>query len=195
MGVDPGRIALEFFDGSHAKEAARRRLSSSAHHTSNPGRYRRGPDGREVIELDLTHAAGPALLAATIAHELAHARLIGERRYAADEPKNEELTDLATVYLGMGILRANAAVSFTPGVQGWSARPLGALTEQALLGQGDFDYQTLGYLDEPQFGYALACLCGLRRELAPPWAAHLDPGVRVMLDRSLGYFRKKASRS
>jgi hypothetical protein len=36
---------------------------------------------------------------ATVAHELGHARLLGEERVTGDRPDGEPLTDLATVYL------------------------------------------------------------------------------------------------
>ncbi len=61
-----------------------------------------------------------------------------------------------------------------------------------LMGQGDFQYSHLGYLEEPDYGYALGCLCGLRRETDPGWAAALDPGVRVLLRQTLAFFKAAA---
>ena len=66
-----------------------------------------------MVELDRTLAAIPPLLAGVIAHELAHARLVGEERVGADQVNEhrhyERLTELLTGYLGMGVFRANSA--------------------------------------------------------------------------------------
>lgn len=191
MGVEPDRITVELFDGAQeAKSGPKRHFDA----TRAVGHYRRS-GGDEFIDIDVTKAGDPAVLTAIIAHELAHARLIGEGRYPASGPMNEELTDLATVFLRMGVFVANASITFESTARGWSAEPLGELSERALLGSGDFDYSHLGYLKEPEYGYAFACLCGLRREQDPAWAVHLDPTLRVLLRRSLAYFKKLAQAS
>jgi hypothetical protein len=41
--------------------------------------------GREYIEVDTAEAGDPAVLAAIIAHEIAHARLLGEDLYSAEK--------------------------------------------------------------------------------------------------------------
>lgn len=191
MGVEPDRITVELFDGDQeAKTRTKRHFDTKR----TVGRYLID-GGREFIAIDVTEADDPAVLTAIIAHELAHARLNGEERYSSDNPMNEKLTDLATVYLRMGLFVANASITFKPTTRGWSAEPLGELSERALLGSGDFKYNHLGYLDEPEYGYAFACLCGLRREQDPAWAVHLDPTLRVLLRRSLAYFKKRAQAS
>lgn len=188
MGVDPDRITVELFDGNERANSEPKRHFDT---TRAVGHYRRrGSD--EYIDIDVTRADDPAVLTAIIAHELAHARLIGEGRCSSSSPKHEQLTDLATVFLRMGIFVANASITFKPTTRGWSAEPLGELSERALLGSGDFRYSHLGYLEEPEYGYAFACLCGLRREQDPAWAVHLDPNLRVLLRRSLAYFKKLA---
>ena len=188
MGVEPDRITVELFDGRQEAEAGVKRHFDTKR---TVGRYRRR-EGGEFIEIDVTEADDPAVLTAIIAHELAHARLVGEGRYSSSSPMNEELTDLATVFLRMGLFVANASITFKPTTHGWSAEPLGELSERALLGSGDFKYSHFGYLEEPEYGYAFACLCGLRREQDPAWAVHLDPTLRVLLRRSLAYFKKLA---
>ncbi|MBS2961876.1 hypothetical protein KGA66_02370 [Actinocrinis puniceicyclus] len=191
MGVEPGRITVQLFDGSQEDKSEPKRHFDK---TRAVGHYWRS-GGDEYIDIDVTKADDPAVLTAIIAHELAHARLIGEGRCSPSSAKNEELTDLATVFLRMGIFVANASITFQPTTRGWSAEPLGELSERALLGSGDFRYSHLGYLDEPEYGYAFACLCGLRREQDPAWAVHLDPTLRVLLRRSLAYFKKIAQTS
>jgi hypothetical protein len=185
MGVERASFSVELFDGSAAE--TEQRLSSRTSRKRSVGHYRLR-DGRPVISLDQGEAAEPAVLTAIVAHELGHARLLGEGRVKSSNPDHERLTDLVTVFLGMGLFTANAAHGFKRTTQGWSAEPLGAITEQMLAGSGHGPYWELGYLTEPEFGYALACYCGLRREPQPAWSAFLDPGVRVHLKRSLEYF-------
>lgn len=189
MGVEPGRVTPRLFDGEQERAADAKKLTTrSAKHTV--GRYRLR-DGREYIEIDSTKADDPLVLTAIIAHELAHARLIGEDRDARSED-HEKLTDLTALYLGMGVFMANASISFKQTAHGFSVEPLGDLSERVLLGQGDFQYHQLGYIEEADYGYALGCLCGIRGETDPEWAGALDPGIRVLLRRTLNYFRAAA---
>jgi hypothetical protein len=151
------------------------------------GHYR-VKDGRVVIGLDRAEVSDPAYLTAIIAHEIGHVRLLYEERIALRTGKNHErLTDLLTVYLRLGIFTANAALSFTQSARGWSAEPLGYLSEQDLHGAINDGYTRLGYLTEQEFGYALACHCRLRGETEPAWAKHLDPGPRSYLKQGLRY--------
>ena len=116
-------------------------------------------------------AARPVALVATIAHELGHVRLLDEGRISADQRDHEPLTDLLTVYFGLGVFTANAAFDFRQGRTGWS-------------------YQRLGYLTEQMYGYALACYAHLRGETAPRWARHLDTNPRGYLKQSLRYLER-----
>jgi len=97
----------------------------------------------------------PVALTATVAHELAHVRLLGERRISPDRGDQEQLTDLATVSFGLGIFTANAAFDYSQNQFGWQ-------TSQ------------LGYLGEALFGYALAYYAHMRAEEDPSWAKALD---------------------
>ncbi|MBR7838603.1 hypothetical protein KDL01_35375 [Actinospica durhamensis] len=191
MGIDPDRLTLELFDSTAEKAANAKKLSSRAGTRHAVGHYR-VRDGREYIEVDLAEAGDPAVLTAIVAHEIAHARLLGEKRYSAKNEDNERLTDLTSLFLGMGVFAANASIRFKKKVHGWSVEPLGDLSERMLMGQGDFEYSHLGYLEEPDYDYALGCLCGLRRETDPAWATALDPSVRVMLRRTLAFFKAAA---
>ena len=73
------------------------------------------------------------------------------------------LVDLATVYLGCGIITANGAFEFRKGYSGtayeWSVRRSGTLTE-------------------PEYGYALALYAAARGEKHPAWAKYLDADIR-----------------
>ena len=65
----------------------------------------------------------PVALAATLAHELAHARLLGERRIDPGRSDGEQLTDLATIFFGTGIFTANAAFDFSQTQSGSGHEP------------------------------------------------------------------------
>jgi hypothetical protein len=75
--------------------------------------------GRCVVAIDRANIGNPTALLAVIAHELGHVRLLGENRIPAGRPDSEPLTDLLTVYLGMGIFTANAAFGFSHGPKSW----------------------------------------------------------------------------
>lgn len=143
----------------------------------------------EHVSLDVRHAvdplAHPAVLAAIIAHELARARLLGRDRAAADPSGDERLTELAALFLGMGVFAANSAHL----AQRWTMIVPTAADGVPHVAQCR---RATGHLDEAEFGYALACLCGLRRETEPSWAGYVHPSARVMLWRSLAYLRRIA---
>jgi hypothetical protein len=127
------------------------------------GEYcRTGRHGRHVVMIDRASFGRPAQLIAVIAHELGHVRLLGERHSKRNRTDQEALTDLVTVYLGMGIFTANAAIGRN------------------------------GYLTEQGFGYGLAVWARLRGEPDPPWQEYLDRGPRAHLKQSLRYLRSQS---
>ncbi|MCM2416669.1 hypothetical protein [Streptomyces sp. RKAG293] len=145
--------------------------------------------GRAVIELDRRVAARPDAFAGLVAHELAHARLIGEGRIAGlgiSRSQEERLTDLVTVHLGMGVLSANAADDYGK-VAGYSVMPVGELTDRMLTGRRDEPLHRMGYLSPGEYGYALACWSTMRGESDPSWARHVRASARDVLMRGLAY--------
>jgi hypothetical protein len=79
-------------------------------------------------------------LVATIAHELGHTLLLGDGRISSRREDHEPLTDLLTIFFGIGIFSANAAFDSTQ------------------EDQGQYGYMRttrLGYLTEPMYGYGL----------------------------------------
>lgn len=128
--------------------------------------------GRTTIWLEVSRLADPISIVATFAHELCHAHLLGGGRISAEEEDHEPLTDLATVYFGMGIFIANATVrdkSYHVGTwEGWS------ISRQ-------------GYLTAPVLAYALALFAWLRQETIPGWSRYLRPDVRSPFRKALSY--------
>jgi hypothetical protein len=179
MSVDPSQQLLVRLFGDSGDEAAEKSRRTVGHyHTEN---------GRAVIGLDRREASDPAILVAIIAHELCHVRLLGENRITTARKDHERLTDLLTIYLGFGIFTTNAALSFSEDARGWSIQPRGDMSERILNGARNDGYSRLGYLSEPEFGYALACYCRLRGEISPSWTTYLDPGPRTYLNQGLAY--------
>jgi hypothetical protein len=91
-------------------------------------------DGKYSISLDEALLEKPESLIATIAHELSHVKLLGEKKL---EQNDEMLTDFTTVFFGLGIFNANCAFQFYKQNDRWG-------------------YSNLGYLKIEEWAYALA---------------------------------------
>ena len=128
-----------------------------------------------MVSIRSTQLKDPLALVATIAHELGHVLLLGGHLIDRKTPDHEPLTDLLTVFLGMGIFTANSAARFKQFQderrQGWSMN-------------------RLGYLPEEVFGYALAKFALERGEEKPDWPKHLSTNVRAYFKRSLSWLTK-----
>ena len=76
----------------------------------------------------------PISLVATLAHELAHVLLLGGRLLVPEHPDMEPLTEIATIFLGLGVIRANGVSSFRQwnesGSHGWRFQRSGYLLRQ-----------------------------------------------------------------
>ena len=131
-----------------------------------------------VVSVRESTAEDPMVAVAVMAHELAHVILLGENLIDAESQDMEPFTDLATVYLGLGIFNANAAFRYqkreTYRRQGWSV-------------------SKSGYLTEEQFGYALAKFAFERGERKPEWAKHLASNIRPHFDAAAKWFAKNNS--
>lgn len=113
--------------------------------------------GRYEIWLNYNKLAEPENLVATLAHEIAHIKLLGEDRM---DDNDEHLTDLTTVIFGLGIFNANAAF-------------------QTFTKTNSYGWQSQGYLSQTQWGYALALFAHIRNETSPAWIRHLTPNVKA----------------
>jgi hypothetical protein len=168
MGVPVESVAIEFDDEPDV--APDPRVPVAQRFSGAAGEYR-SRDGVAVLAIRRRQLRHPVALAATLAHELAHARLLGERRIHPGRSDGEQLTDLTTIFLGAGVFTANAAFDFSRTQGGWQS-------------------SHLGYLGETLSGYALAYFALLRGELEPSWAAALDTNPRAYLRQGLRYLRQ-----
>ncbi len=127
------------------------------HHEKTNGKYH--------ISLDEALLQKPENLIATIAHELAHVKLLGENKL---DENDEMLTDFATVFFGLGIFNANTAFQFYNNGDQWG-------------------YSNLGYLKLDDWAYALALLAFIRHEDEPTCKQHLSKSIKNDFEKCLRY--------
>ncbi len=169
MDLDPSRIDLHFYYYTSADDRVNPTLAMPE--LDWIGLY--GSNGeRTAICVEASRLDDPESLVATFAHELAHAHLLGGKKVSADAADLEQLTDLATVYFGLGILPANCSLresSYDCGmVHYWSS------SQQ-------------GYLSREAWSYALALRAWLRKERKPAYARFLQRVVRSKFRQALAY--------
>jgi len=181
MSVDRSAVDMEIFPDE--TEELRELLPSwrSKGESGAAGMYlhahERGPDGpggHMLVAIRSSMLRDPMALVATIAHELGHVILLGGGRLTTDVGDHEPLTDLLTVFLGMGIFTANSAARFRK------------FQDERRIG---WSVKRLGYLPERVFGYALAKFVVERGDGAR-WARHLSPNVRADFKQSLRWLKK-----
>ena len=147
---------------------------------STPGGLYIDPrNGRKVIAVHDRQVKDPMALVATLAHELGHLILLGGGLVDRESEDMEELNDLLTVFLGLGVFNANSAFRFSQYTdvysQGWSAGKL-------------------GYLPEQVWGYALARFAFERKEANPEWSQYLSTNVRAYFKKSMSWLKRNGER-
>jgi hypothetical protein len=148
-------------------ESPTRKRAASAVYDKAVERYR--------ICVDASQLDKPSAMAATMAHELGHVLLMGHGRLAEEADDREPLAELLTVFLGLGVLTANAAFHD----RSWMSD-----------GWDPWEIHRRGYFTMPMYGYALALFATLRHEERPAWAKHLRLDVRAAFKSSLRFFKK-----
>jgi hypothetical protein len=172
MRVERSSVELEIFQDEteelreilpHWRGDAEKRAAGLYMHAHEQDRATDGGERSMVVAIRSTMLKDPMSLVATIAHELGHVILLGGKLMSPKTPDHEPMTDLLTVFLGLGVFTANSAVRFKQFQEdrrvGWSV-------------------QRLGYLPESVFGYALARFAIERGEKKAEWTRHLSPNVR-----------------
>jgi hypothetical protein len=128
------------------------------------------------IGIDVRKIEEPISLVATVAHELGHVHLIGGGRLSGDEPDHEPLTDLCTVFLGLGVFTASSAVR--------------QVNYSSLMTEG-WSVGRLGYLRQEEYGHALALFARARGEDRPAWLQHVCVDVRSYCKQSMRYLAEE----
>ena len=129
-------------------------------------------DGKFRIWLEIANLDDPIGLVATMAHELGHVHLLGHGRLSEEADDHEPLTDLLTVFFGLGVFTANAVIHenywHAGYVSGWN------------MGRR-------GYLGMPVYGYAFARFARARGEDRPDWSRHLRLDVRSAFKQAMRF--------
>lgn len=168
MRINKGAIELEFYSQA-VREVGSNIFTASYDGESNAAGLYLGKNdkGKYNVALERSQLNNPVKMIATLSHELAHIKLLGEGRL----PVNDEyLTDLVTLVFGFGIFSANSAFQFNQETDRWS-------------------YSRQGYLSEQMYGYALSYFAYLRNESSPEWAEYLSPTIKEDFERGLLYLR------
>lgn len=174
MDIDPALVEIRFFENNDSSRFHPLAAGESSERHAL-GTYQMRRDGKYAISLDTMQATNPEMMVATIAHELGHVILLGEGRLSEDYEDHEPMTDLVTVFYGLGIFNANSSFVFE---QFTNAQFQGGRAGSA------------GYLSEEMFGYALALFAYLRRESKPKWTIHLSTNVKSYFKSSSKYLNK-----
>jgi hypothetical protein len=138
------------------------------------GTYHKG-DSKFVVRIEQSQFHEPMTLVGTVAHELAHVRLLGEGRLDREAFDNELLTDLTVVFHGMGIFLANCPRHWQSDVSTWP----------------ETDVPKPHYMTTPMYGYALALRCWLRKEPLPKWKRYLQSGVRAEFRQAMRFLNRQ----
>lgn len=176
MEVDPDRVDLEIVSNTGKLwlvNGSGKYLPSGAAGTFQER------DETYHITIDRAEFGSPMDLVGTFAHELAHAKLMGERRVTGEDFDNEILTDLTTVHFGLGIFLANSPRAWDSTFTKWPGTNL-AKPE---------------YMTAPMFAYALAHLAWFREERRPRWAKFLRWDTQPDFKRALRYLLKTGDSS
>jgi tetratricopeptide (TPR) repeat protein len=163
MNVERTRLDLQLYTSPSADDVAAA-FNPGLQHGFALGAFQEEGE-RIVIWLEQTRLSEPHSVVSTLAHELGHVHLLADGRCDQTTPDHEPLTDLLTVYFGLGVFTANNAIrefNWRSGnIGGWS------LSRQ-------------GYLAMPEYAYALALYAHARGEHQPRWAKYLRPDVRAL---------------
>lgn len=169
MGIEPKQVHFEIYDEENPPDLG---VPHEYETDRTAGFYEDSIYKRVGVER--SQLRDPTSFIATLAHELGHVHLLGSGLLDHAEEDHEPLTDLITVYFGMGIFGANAALHERQWQQGlWHGH----------------SSRKMGYLDFPKWGYAHALIAHARAEDKPAWAKHLRPDVRKFFNDGLKYLK------
>jgi hypothetical protein len=171
MDVDSSRLKLRVVQDDRPDHGP---AVGETRHQGAAGTYRH-VGWKDEISISEALLGDPMALVGTMAHELGHVHLLTHGRISEEEKDHEPLTDLLTVFLGLGIFTANSVIRehywTAGGYSGWS------------VGKQ-------GYLTGPMYAYAFALFAWVRGEASPAWASHLRLDVRSPFWKGLQYLRK-----
>lgn len=176
MDADPDLVDLEFIEVKPDLWVVN---DEGKYLPTSPGGLYDEQPGRTVIHIATEEMLDLSGLVGTMAHELAHLRLMGEGRVSGDEFDNELLTDLTALYHGFGIFLGNSPRNWEGQYGIWPGTTL----------------RRPEYMSPPMFGYALAHTAWLRGEDKPEWAKFLSFELRPVFKQGLRFLNKTGDSS
>jgi hypothetical protein len=175
MHIKAWEIELEFFSESPTEISdgiiATPQEKLKGGWSTKPGEYVDKGLGHKEIWIELEQLNNTVSLIATMAHELAHYKLIGEYRM---EEKDELLIDLTAVAFGLGIFKGNSYFKFSR----WKT-----------VSHSSWRMQRSGYLPEQVISYAMAWLAYYRNEDLS-WKQYLNKTMRKYFVQSYEYIEQ-----
>lgn len=135
------------------------------------GTFQGGYGRKYVITVDRDELARPSDLIGTFAHELAHARLLGEGRLNPRTFDNELVTDLAALALGFGLFLANSPRNWDSQNSHWPGTSLSRPE----------------YMTPPMYGYALAHVAWFDGDKKPGWEKYLGSASKTDFRQALRF--------
>lgn len=139
------------------------------------GLYSKVVDGIYQIGIERSLLKNPSGLIATIAHELAHVKLLGEGNL---EENDEHLTDLTASLFGFIIFLANGAVST---MTTWSGN-----THSGWRIGG-----SSGYIHYKVYSFIIAYWLTKRQDRSPEWLNFLNKDIKKEVEKGLRYLDSK----
>jgi len=174
MAIEHDNIKLQSFSDQPVTMADGTILSTPADRNgswqSAAGKYHVN-DETIFISIERKLLTDPQALIATIAHELSHYILLGEKRI---EENDEYLTDLLAIIYGFGIMMGNTRFLFS------------ATRDIKMSG---WEMSSSGYLPEQIIAYTIAWLCNYKTE-EPIWKEMLNPTMLKYFNQSVAYIKK-----
>ncbi len=165
MELDVNRLKLRFYSRDDPIEVELAGIPSNA-----AGLYQCDLE-KPTVWLDRALLDNPEFLIAVIAHELCHEILLGQKHLdQAKDKDHERVTDLLTIFLGMGVFTGNV---YLPRKR-WFQDSLETSNRRKL-----------GYLSLGALGYSLALMAWHRNEAQPEWRKELNPKLRQLVERNI----------
>lgn len=129
--------------------------------------FGKNKNGKYDVFIEKGNLGNPENLAATIAHEFSHIKILGEERLDFND---EHLTDLTPVVFGLGIFNANSSFKEYKSNDGYG-------------------HNSMGYLTQKEWGYALALYAYFRKEENSEWIKYLTPNIRSDFKKSMDFIK------
>jgi len=172
MDLEIAEIHLELYDqniqeiGNDFGQRIWTEVDKDGDNSLSAGLYfGKNSEGKYDVFIEQANLRDPENLVATIAHEFSHIKILGENRLDFND---EQLTDLTPALFGLGIFNANSAFKEFKTFDTWG-------------------HNSIGYLKQREWGYALALYAYFRQEENPDWTKFLTPNIQSDFKKSIAY--------